>query len=213
MILYHFPTSPFARRVRLALLHKGLSAELRNVRASADDLADLRRINPLHTVPVLVDSERIVPDSTAILHYLDRKVPYPPLWPAGPVGAEAFEFIALADAVIAPLADLGVRYHALHDHPKFPEVREQFIGRVQRALDLLAERVKGNRDGHPLCGDAWSAADIALYSTVAWLEGLPDRAKTLAAPAQMVSLGWTLPPALSEWAEPHRRRPDVVSLE
>ena len=212
MILYHFPTSPFSRRVRLALLHKGLSAELRDVRANPDHQTELRRINPLHTVPVLVDGERIVGDSTAILHYLDRKQPRPPIWPEGTAGAEAFELMALADAVVTLLADLGIRYHPLHDHPSFPAVREQFIGRVQRALDRLAERVKGNHEARPLCGDEWSAADIALYTTVAWLEGLPARAKTHPAPAQVMSLGWTLPSALTAWADPHRRRPDVVAL-
>jgi glutathione S-transferase len=209
---YHFPTSPFARRVRLALLHKGLSAELRDVRANPDHQTELRRINPLHTVPVLVDGERIVADSTAILHYVDRKIPGPPLWPEGAAGAEAFELMTLADAVIAILADLGTRYHAFHDHPSFPEVRGQFIGRAQGALDRLAERVKGHPEGRALCGDAWSAADIALYTTVAWLEGLPARAKTQPAPARVMSLGWTLPSALSAWADPHRHRPDVIAL-
>ena len=83
MILYHFPTSPFARRVRLALAHKKLSAELRDARAVPEHRAEVNRLNPLHTVPVLVDEGTVVVDSTAICHYLERKFPDPPLWPAG----------------------------------------------------------------------------------------------------------------------------------
>src|SRR5438046_269018 len=123
MILYHFTTSPFARRVRLALAHKGLVAELRDVRGDATHREELYRLNPFHTVPVLVDGARVVVDSTAICHYLERKVPAPPLWPAGLEGAVAFELAALADTVISVLADIGMRYYSLHGDPAFEAVR------------------------------------------------------------------------------------------
>src|SRR6185295_14845026 len=89
MILYHFPTSPFARRVRLALSMKGLSAELRDARTNPEHAGELRRLNPAHTVPVLVDDDHVVTDSMAICHYLDRKFPDPPLWPFRGVEAAA----------------------------------------------------------------------------------------------------------------------------
>src|SRR4051812_40605674 len=114
MILYHFTTSPYARRVRLALAHKGLSAELRDARANPAYLLEVQRLNPFHTVPVLVDGDRVVVAPPAICHYWDRKQPTPPLWPAGLAGAEAFEWAALSDSVINVLADLGMRYAALH---------------------------------------------------------------------------------------------------
>ena len=213
MILYHFPTSPFARRVRLTLALKGLSAELRDARANPEHLSEVRRLNPLHTVPVLVDGERVIADSTAICHYLDRKAPDPPLWPAGVEGAEAFEVVALADSIITILADLGMRYYALSDHPRFSTVREQFVDRVQRALEKLAERVTARGAGVPLCGDRWGGADITLYTTVAWLEGLGARAESFAPAKQVLSLGWTIPVALREWANQQRRREDVRALE
>lgn len=213
MLLYHFPTSPFSRRVRLALALKGLSAELRDARANPEYTADVQRLNPMHTVPVLVDAERVIADSTAICHYLDRKYPEPPLWPSGVAGAEAFELAALTDSAIQVLTDLGMRYHVLHDHPSFEQVRSNHVGRAQRALDVVAEKVsaRGLASG-PLCGAAWSGADIAVFSTVAWLEGLPKRAPTFAPAQQVVNLGWSLPAALSSWADQHRQRPDVLAL-
>jgi glutathione S-transferase len=189
MILYHFPTSPFARRVRLALSHKGLSAELRDARA-----------NPLV-------------DSNAICHYLDRKFPAPPLWPAGLAGAEAFEFIALTDSVTTTLIDLGLRYHAVHGDPNFVVVKEEMVGRAQRALELLAEKVTSRGAvGVPLCGEAWSGADMAVYTTVTWLEGLPGRAATIAPAKQIVALGWSLPSVLGVWAAQYHGREDVRAL-
>lgn len=212
MILYHFPNSPFARRVRLALAHKGLTASLRDARADARYQSELQDLNPLHTVPVLVDGERVVVDSAAICHYLDRKVPSPPLWPAGLAGADAFELTALTDGVITTLIDLGLRYYPLHADPNFPAVREQLLARAQRALDLVARRALARGVGVPLCGEQWSAADIAVLTTVMWLEGLPARASTFPPAKQILGLGWTLPPALSAWADPHRSREDVVAL-
>lgn len=207
MILYHFTTSPFARRVRLALAMKGLSAELRDARGNPEHAAEMKRLNPMHTVPVLVDGERVVCDSHAIFEYVDRKAPKPPLWP---VDAEAYELVALADAVIDTLVDLGMRYHALADHPAFAKVRDEYVqGRAQRALDRLGERVASRG---LLFEDRWTAADIALYTTTTWLEGLPGRAETFAPAKQMVALGWKVPPALSAWAKQFRDRDDVRTL-
>jgi len=212
MILYHFGTSPFARRVRLVLAHKGCSVELRDPRANPELQPELQRLSPMHTVPVLVDEQRVIVDSAAIVQYLERKHPDPPIFPQGVAGTFAFELAALADGAIAILLDLGGRYHALHDHPRFPKVRELIGGRAQRALDTMADRVLARGNGVPLCGDTWSWADIVVYTTVAWLEGLTIRAATQPVPKQIVSLGWQLPAALSEWADQHRSRSDVLAL-
>lgn len=212
MIVYHFATSPFARRVRLVLAHKGCSAELRDPRVNPELLPELQRLSPMHTVPVLVDEQRVIVDSTAIVQYLERKIPEPAIFPAGVSGTFAFELAALADGAIAIISDLGARYYALHADPKFPRVCEVMLGRAQRALNTMADRVLARGNGVPLCGDRWSWADIVVFTTVAWLEGLPIRAATQPAPKQMVSLGWQLPAALSEWADQHRARPDVLAL-
>jgi glutathione S-transferase len=115
--------------------------------------------------------------------------------------------------VINILSDLGMRYAPLHDHTNFPIVRTIMVGRVERALEQLANEVsKRGLDSGPLCGDAWGAADIALYTMVAWLEGLPLRATTFPPVRGVVSLGWTLPTVLSTWADQHRQRTDVLAL-
>ena len=212
MILYHFSTSPFARRVRLALAHKGLTAELRDPRTQPEHLPELLALSPMHTVPVLVDAERTIVDSTAIAHYLDRKQPEPRLFPAGRGGALAFELAALADSSIGVLTDVGARYYALHEHESFEKVRALMIGRAQRALQRMASMVLARGNGVPLCGEHWGWADIVAFTTVVWLEQLPVRAATQAVPRQIMSTGWSLPAELSEWADQHRTRADVVAL-
>lgn len=214
MILYHFPTSAFARRVRLTLALKGIDAELRDARADDAHLQELRRLNPFHTVPVLVDGERVVCDSTAICNYLDRKVATPPLWPEGVLGAEAFEVATATTNVIHILADLGMRYAPLHGDASYPAVREALVARVQRGLDHLASIVEARAGVSSfVVGDAWSGGDIALYTMVAWLEGLGPRAATFPPAKRVAELGWTLSPTLTTWAARHRNRPDVRSLD
>jgi glutathione S-transferase len=105
-----------------------------------------------------------------------------------------------------------MRYYALHADPAFAQVRDNMVGRAQRALDTLAARVT-TRNGSPtLCGDQWSGADIAVYCLVTWLEGLPTRAAHFPPAGQVVGLGWSLPEVLSTWADQHRTRPDILAL-
>jgi glutathione S-transferase len=211
MILYHFAKSPFCRRIRLVCAHKSLSLELRDARANTTHLSAVHRLNPLHTVPILVDEDHVIIDSAAISQYLDRKNPEPPLWPLGLASADAFHLSALADGVINLLNDLGMRYFSLHDHVNFPIVSSMILSRVRRALDQLATDVSGHTLG-PLCGEMWSEADMALYTMVEWLEGMPLRAATFPPIRNVVSLGWSLPEALSRWADQHRQRGDVLAL-
>lgn len=211
MILYHFAKSPFCRRIRLMCAHKGLPIELRDARANTRHLNAVHQLNPLHTVPILIDEDHVVVDSNAISQYLDRKNPEPPLWPAGLAGADAFQLSALIDGVINLLNDLGMRYFPLHDHVNFPIVRTVLLSRVRRTLEQLATDVSQRTLG-PLCGEMWSGADIALYTLVEWLEGMPLRAATFPPVRNVVSLGWSLPEALSRWADQHRERTDVLAL-
>lgn len=200
MILYHFSTSPFARRVRLALAHKGLSAELRDARANPAYLAEVQKLNPVHTVPVLVDGDRVITDSMAICHHLDRKVPEPALF-----ASADFEIVAMADSAIQVLVDLGMRYHALHDHPQWTAVRDEYVGRSQRALDRLATLI-------PAREERWGFTEMVVYTMVAWLEGLPARGAVFPPAKHVAELGFRIPDALSQWAARHRQRPDVVAL-
>jgi glutathione S-transferase len=71
-ILYHFPLSPYARRV-VALLEEAQLAfetKLVDLPTGAHLSAEFRAINPNHQVPVLVDGDLRLAESHAILRYL-----------------------------------------------------------------------------------------------------------------------------------------------
>jgi glutathione S-transferase len=81
MELWHAWTCPYCARVRAALAEKGIAWEGREV-----DLArkppELFQLNPKGGVPVLVDGDRVVPESLDILEYLESLRPEPSLFPA-----------------------------------------------------------------------------------------------------------------------------------
>ena len=81
--LYTFPPSTNSRKVRIALLEKGLEFERINVDLSKREQknAEYLKIHPYGQVPALDDEGFIVYDSTVINEYLEDEYPYPPLMP------------------------------------------------------------------------------------------------------------------------------------
>ena len=81
--LYHYPLSPFSRKVRLVLAEKRIEVELVEERYWDQDSDFLRR-NPAGKVPVLKIGSRMMSESTAICEFLEEVVPNPPLMPQDP---------------------------------------------------------------------------------------------------------------------------------
>ena len=82
MQLYRFPYSTNVERVALALAHKGLEVE--SVAVDPADRGPVRAVSGQDLVPVLVDGDTVIADSTRILEHLEARFPVPPLYPADP---------------------------------------------------------------------------------------------------------------------------------
>jgi glutathione S-transferase len=151
-------------------------------------------------------------DSVAISHWLDVAHPNAPrLWPGGDDAQAALQTAALVDVALNHVIDLGTRYYALRESPAWAGVAQEMLGRARLALDALAERTASL--GRPtIAGTGWSAADIWLYTLIAWFEGMPARAQGNQNVTQILTLGIVLPSTLVDWARPHRDRPDVRAL-
>src|ERR1700712_4457098 len=91
MLLYEAPGSPYAQKIKIALREKsipfdlGLPASLGTGRTDGSFGIG----NPRAEVPVLVDGQTRIFDSTIILEYIEERWPDPPLLPSDPAGRAA----------------------------------------------------------------------------------------------------------------------------
>ena len=76
--LFEHPLSPYAQKVKLALIEKGIPFEVAMPDIMSGGDAAFRAANPRLEVPALVDDGETVFDSTIILEYLEDKWPTPP---------------------------------------------------------------------------------------------------------------------------------------
>jgi glutathione S-transferase len=86
--LFTGPLSMFGAKVQIAAIEKGLPLEVHMVPFDTSDRYEPRhpevlRVNPKRQVPVLIDGDVALYDSTQIFEYLEDRAPNPPLWPAG----------------------------------------------------------------------------------------------------------------------------------
>ncbi len=87
MKLYSGPLSMFGGKAEIAAREKGLDFELEMVPFEMKTLyepkhPEVLRINPKRHVPVLIDSDLELFDSTQIFEYFETLKPEPALWPA-----------------------------------------------------------------------------------------------------------------------------------
>ena len=85
MKLFSTPVSPYARKVRIVIAEKGLSALIEMVSCAPFEVpADLVTLNPLSKVPTLqLDDGNCLYDSPVICEYLDSLGEGPSLYPSG----------------------------------------------------------------------------------------------------------------------------------
>ena len=154
--LYRFRYSTNVERVALALAHKGLEVE--SVPVDPDDRSSVRAASGQDLVPVLIDGDEVIADSTRILHHLERRFPDPPLFPADPAAAAEVE-VFLDWFNRAWKREPNLIAEAIEDGGGDGEDVERWSARMQRRLDVFEGLLTG-RDH--LFGD-FGAADCAAW--------------------------------------------------
>ncbi len=140
MILRFSPSSPFVRKVRIAVSLLGFDNDVRMERADTTDPNDsLRKTNPLGKIPVLiVEDDSAVYDSRVILDYLDERAGGGKIVPRhGKERLAALRLQALCDGILdaSILAVYEGRFRKPDMHePKWLELQ---AGKVSRALATL----------------------------------------------------------------------------
>jgi glutathione S-transferase len=154
--VYRFPYSTNVERVALALGHKGLEVEWVDIDPA--DRSPVRAVSGQDLVPVLVDGETVVADSTRILHHLEARFPDPPLFPADPAAAAEVE-VFLDWFNRAWKREPNLISDAVEHGGADPADVERWAGRLQRRLALF----EGLLTGRDHLFGAFGAADCAAW--------------------------------------------------
>jgi glutathione S-transferase len=179
MKLYSGPLSLFSRKVEIALHEKGLSFEripvpFSQTRGYSPKNPDVLALNPKGQVPVLVDGDLALYDSTVILEYLEDAYPAPSLYPRAPAErARCRLFDVLADEImLVPLRSLMHRSEPKPDDPERWNEKEAKAKEAEAVLDRHFADLDRALQGKPyLCGSL-TAADIAVFMSVFWTRRL-----------------------------------------
>jgi glutathione S-transferase len=178
MKLYGAPQSPFVRKVRIALEEKGLPYQLEGPNPA---------LHPLGKMPVLRDGEVVVPDSSVICAYLERKHPSPALYPQDPAELaralflEEYADTQMSEGMGAIVLERIVKPHMLGQPTDEARLRQlladvstRWFGKpssaaghpVPAVLDYLESQLPADRDSALA---RFGIADVALGAHLGWL--------------------------------------------
>jgi maleylacetoacetate isomerase len=155
--LYRIPHSTNAERIALALAHKGLEVE--SVWVEPADRGEVRKVSGQPLVPVLVDRDEVIADSTGILEYLEERYPQRPLYPEDTAPrAEMQVFVDWFNRVwkVPPNAIAAELVKAKPNEKRIAE----WGGELLRWLGLFEHLLEDR--GH-LLGEDFSAADCIAF--------------------------------------------------
>jgi glutathione S-transferase len=173
MLLYSGPLSLFSRKVEIVLAEKNLAFDrvlvpFSQTKGYAPKHPAVLAANPKGQVPVLVDGDIILYDSTIIAEYLEDKYPSPSLFPREPEARARCRLLELeADEVLL----VPVRALLFRSEPPGPDTarREEQERAARKAEDVILENYAGlaaklaTQDY--FCG-TFSVADIATFMNI-----------------------------------------------
>lgn len=161
------PTSPFARKTRIAMMEKKIECEtLIDIPWEAQ--TSVPKYNPLGKIPVLIlDDETTLFDSRVIVEYFDSMSPVAKLIPEnGRPRIAVKRWEALADGISDAAATIFVERKRPSERQDSGWIARQ-QGKIERGLAALAEDLG---DKTSCTDDAYNLADIAVGCTLGYLE-------------------------------------------
>jgi glutathione S-transferase len=186
MLLISASPSAFARKVRIALVEKGVDFELRNeVPWNAD--TETPRYNPLEQLPILLpDDGDPLYDSTLILEWIEAHYPSPPLVPGDLVGRfETKRIQVLAEGVMNAVVLL------FWEAQRQPPSRDWTARQLRKLVGGIGELERRLGSRTLFVGDEMTLADIAVVSMLGFLD--------VAEGQGMVAIWQAIDPAYEAW--------------
>jgi len=164
-ILHGVDLSPFVRKVRVALAEKSIAYEHVPVLPFGQTDEYLAK-SPLGKIPCWEDGDYTLPDSSAIIAYLERTHPEPALYPSSAeefgraLWYEEYADTKLADTLTTVFFERFVQKNFFDKEPDEERVA-QALREAEPLFDYLTGEI-GDRD--VMVGNRFSVADIAIGS-------------------------------------------------
>jgi glutathione S-transferase len=166
--LYSGPLSLFSRKVEIVLAEKGLTFErvmvpFNQAEGYFPKHPDVLAANPKGQVPVLVDGDLTLFDSTVINEYLDEAYPEPPVLPRDPVARARCRLLELmGDEVLLPKV-ARIMYRTEPADPARQRERETDGQRAEAEIADFYAATENRLDNKEYLESMFSVADIALF--------------------------------------------------
>jgi glutathione S-transferase len=175
------PVSPFVRKVLAVCEMKGVPYRLDPIVPFFGD-ERFSQLNPLRRVPVFIDDDVSVSDSTVVCEYLDERYPDPPLLPNSPADRARARWIEeFADTRLADVCIWRIFYEAVINPFIWQRPRDK--DKIARAVAEDLPAVMGDVERFAPDGFLFGApmlADIAvavMLQNLAWARVEPDKAR------------------------------------
>jgi len=196
--LYSGPLSMFGAKVAIAAREKGVAFDLVMVPFVEGDAyepkhPEVLRVNPVkQQVPVLVDDDVALFDSTQIFEYLEERYPHPALWPEGVAArARARQLEQKSDEVFFPNV---IRLFSLQEDMQSAPAVAACAGCAR-----FYDEMEGLLAARDFLAGPYGFADIAFYMACVF--------------ADRKGAGMTrATPRLLDWRERVGRRPAVRAV-
>lgn len=202
--------SSWSMRAFVALAAKGIDFEERGIALRQDrDRAQRRRVSPTGRVPVLHHGRRVIPDSLAIIEYLEETFPppaHPALWPADPGERAQARWLAAA---------MHSGFQKLRESMSFnlcflqrqPQPTPEALADAAEMLGYFEDTLGRSRSGAgPYLFGTFSAADVMYAPAIVRLTAF--RVPIGAAPRSGAYMEAVLAhPAVKRWMDAARALP------
>lgn len=165
--LYHHPDCPYSQKVRVVMAEKELEYELVlvDLHQNEQKSQEFLKLNPYGKVPVLVDEDVVVYDSTVINEYLDEEYPNPAMMPDAGESSDRAKVRLLEDfcdtSFIPPTLILLAELHK-------PEGQRdaELVRRYQAEIVRVLSRLETQLEGKEYLVGQFSLADAAFAPRV-----------------------------------------------
>jgi glutathione S-transferase len=201
-IVHGVPGSPYVRAALLGLEEKGADYRIARLDPSASKSAENLARHPFGRMPVLDHGDFRLYETQAILRYLDRVMPAPPLTPADArAEARMNQVIGITDCYVMHDISSPIVFQRLIA-PQFgmPVDEARFAAALPKARVCIDELGRLLGDQRYMAGEAITIADLLLAAHLAFIPGVDECRAMLA-----------VQPNLQAWLERMNARPSMAA--